>query len=50
MKLYCDKAIINTAHNLVQHDCAKHVQIDWHFTKEKLKGGVSCLPFVPKTQ
>ena len=37
MRLYCDnKAAINIAHNLVQHDRAKHVEIDRHFIKERL--------------
>ena len=37
IKLYCDnKAVINIAHNPVQHDhCTKHVEIDKHFKKEK---------------
>ena len=37
MRLYCDnKAAINIAHNLVQHDRTKHVEIDRHFIKERL--------------
>ena len=37
MKLYCDsKVAISIAHNLVQHDRTKHVEIDRHFIKEKL--------------
>ena len=48
MKLYCDnKLVINIAHNPVQHDCTKHVEVDRHFIKEKLESGLICTPFVP---
>ena len=51
MKLYCDnKAAISIAHNPVQHDRTKHVEIDRHFIKEKLEAGVICMPFVPTSQ
>ena len=47
MRLYCDnKAAINIAHNPVQHDRTKHVEIDRHFIKEKLREGLICTPFV----
>ena len=37
MKLYCDnKSAINIAHNLMQHDQTKHIEINNHFIKEKL--------------
>lgn len=48
MKFYCDnKAAINIAHNIVQHDCTKHVKIVHHFIKEKLEEGLVCMPYVP---
>ncbi|KAK2975555.1 hypothetical protein RJ640_011568 [Escallonia rubra] len=51
MKLYCDnKAAINIANNPVQHDRTKHVEIDRHFIKEKIKAGTVCMPFVPTSQ
>lgn len=47
MKLYCDnKLVINIAHNLVQHDCFKHVEFDVYFIKEKLENGIIYTPFV----
>lgn len=48
MKLYCDnKSAINIAHNPVQHDRTKHIEVDRHFIKEKLDSGLICTPFVP---
>ena len=47
MKLYCDnKAAISIAHNPVQHDRTKHVEIDRHFIKENISSGTICIPFV----
>ena len=38
IKLFCDnKAAINIAHNPVQHDRTKHVEIDRYFIKENLE-------------
>ncbi|XP_020584559.1 uncharacterized protein LOC110027457 [Phalaenopsis equestris] len=48
MKLYCDnKFVINIAHNLIQHDRTKHIEIDRHFIKEKLEEGLVCMSYVP---
>ena len=48
MKLNCDnKSAISIAHNLVQHDQTKHVEIDRHFIKEKLESESICTPYVP---
>ena len=48
MKLYCDnKSTINIAHNPVQHDRTKHVEVDNHFIEEILEGGLVYMP-VPK--
>ena len=45
--LYCDnKVAIDIANNPVHHDRTKYIEIDRHFIKEKLDGGVICLPYV----
>ena len=47
MNLYCDnKAAISIAHNPVQHDRTKHIEVDRHFIKEKLHQGLICTPYV----
>jgi len=51
LKLYFDnKAAISIAHNPVQHDHTKYIEIDRHFIKEKIDSGILCLPFVPSNQ
>ena len=47
MNLYCDnRAAIQIAQNLVQHDQTKHVEIDIHFIKEKFEAKIIKLLFV----
>jgi len=47
MSLYCDNtSAIAIAHNPVQHDRIKHVEIDKHFIKEKLEAGIISFPLV----
>ena len=51
MKLYCDnKAVILIAHNPTLHDWTKHVEVDNHFIKKKLKNGLICIPYIPTTE
>ena len=47
MKLYCDKkSTISIAHNPMQHDRTKHVEVDQHFIKEKLENRLICTPHI----
>ena len=47
MKLYCDKkSSIDIAHNPIQHNRTKHIEVDKHFIKEKLEEGVVCMSYV----
>ncbi|CAL9014209.1 unnamed protein product, partial [Prunus brigantina] len=47
MELHCDnKSAIDIAHNPVQHDRTKHVEVDRHFIKEKIEKKIIRLPFI----
>ena len=47
MRLYCDhKSAISIAHNPVQHDRTKHIEVDRHFIKEKLDSGLICTHYM----
>ena len=48
MKFYChNKSAINIAHNFIQHDRMKHIEVGRHFIKKKLEGGLVCISYVP---
>ncbi|GAA0143340.1 hypothetical protein LIER_35726 [Lithospermum erythrorhizon] len=47
---YCALSAINIAHNPVQHDRTKHVEVDKHFIKEKLDRDVITIKHVPTGQ
>ena len=41
IQLYCDnQSTISIAHNPIHHDRTKHVEVDRHFIKEKIDGGI----------
>nr|GFB80244.1 retrovirus-related Pol polyprotein from transposon TNT 1-94 [Tanacetum cinerariifolium] len=45
--MYCDsKAAIAISCNPVQHSCAKHIDVRYHFIKEKVEKGIVELFFV----
>ena len=45
IQLYCDnKAACDIAHNPVQHDRTKHVEVDRFFIREKLEAKIIELP------
>lgn len=47
MCFYCDnKVAISIAHNLIQHDCTKHIEVDRYFIREKLISGIICTLFI----
>jgi hypothetical protein len=45
MDLFCDNKVA-IAHNPIQHDRTKHVEIDRHFIKESLEAKIIRFPFV----
>jgi hypothetical protein len=43
---YNNKATINIAHNPVQYNRTKYIEIDRHFIQEKLCARLICTPYV----
>ncbi|KAF6164399.1 hypothetical protein GIB67_037556 [Kingdonia uniflora] len=47
MDLHCNnKTTIMIAHNLIQHDRMKHVEVDQFFIRENIDKGCISFPFV----
>lgn len=47
MRLYYDnKVAISIAHNPIQHDWTKHMEVNRHFIKVRFMSGQICIPFV----
>ena len=44
-----NQSVISIAYNLAQHDRTKHIEIDWHFRKEKLDYGFFQISYVPSS-
>ncbi|RDY00634.1 Copia protein, partial [Mucuna pruriens] len=44
---YNNNSTISIAHNAIQHDRTKHIEIDRHFIKEKLNSGLVVTAHVP---
>ncbi|KAK3012421.1 hypothetical protein RJ639_010652 [Escallonia herrerae] len=50
IKVFCDnQASINIAKNPVHHDRTKHVEIDRHFIREKIEGGIIQMVYIPSS-
>ena len=46
--LHCDnESALSIAHNAVLHDRTKHIEIDYHFTREKVMEGLLQLTYLP---
>nr|XP_016443400.1 PREDICTED: uncharacterized mitochondrial protein AtMg00810-like [Nicotiana tabacum] len=46
--VYCDnQSAIQIAKNPVSHEWTKHIELDWHFVREKLQDGLILLHYIP---
>ena len=47
MKLICDnQAVLHIASNPVVYERTKHIEVDWHFIREKIASGCMANSFV----
>lgn len=50
MKLHCDNKVpITIAHPSVHYSRTKHVEIDCHFIKEKIKERLICIDYITQS-
>ena len=51
IQLQCDnQSAISIAHNPIQHDRTKHVEVDRHFIKEKIEDKIITINYIPTGQ
>ena len=47
MSLWCDnQSSIKISKNLVFHDKTKHLEVDWHFSRQKIEDGTIKVSFI----
>lgn len=46
IKYEVNKSVISIAHNSVQHDRTKHIEVDQHFIEEKLESSLIATTYI----
>ena len=47
--LYDNKSAIHIAHNPIQHDSTRHIEVNRHFIKEMLDNVLVSTPYMPSS-